>query len=166
MACRRDVGVLRPRLTAGSARKQGLLKEAWVSTQAAQRLSGRRSRDTEPELMLRRALHAAGLRFRLQRLIARGHTADLVLPGRRIAVFVDGDFWHSCPVHGRKTFAGPNAALWTEKLERNRRRDAEAVRLGSEQGWTVVRVWECSIRADPAVAASYVARGEAPPPSA
>jgi DNA mismatch endonuclease (patch repair protein) len=114
--------------------------------------------------MLRRALHAAGLRFRLHRKIATGCTADIVLPASGIAVFVDGDFWHSCPVHGRKSFTGPNAALWEAKLERNQQRDAEAIRQGSELGWTVVRVWECSIRADPIVAASYVARGQAPPP--
>ena len=102
----------------------------------------------------------------MQREIARGCTADLVLPARRIAVFVDGDFWHGCPVHGRRTFAGPNAALWEEKLERTRRRDAEAFLHGSREGWTVVRVWECSIRADAGIAASYVARGQAPPPAA
>jgi DNA mismatch endonuclease (patch repair protein) len=71
----------------------------WVATTEGRHLSGRRAKDTEPELLLRRALHAAGARFRLHRRLAKGCTPDLVLLGRRIAVFVDGDFWHGCPVH-------------------------------------------------------------------
>lgn len=130
---------------------------AWESTPQGRHLRGRRKTDTTPEVALRRALHAAGARFRLQPLLARGCRPDLVLPGRRLAVFVDGCFWHSCPVHGRKTpFAGPNAALWEEKMARNIERDRRAVEIGRELGWTVVRLWECDVMANPAAAADEV----------
>src|SRR5262245_61505740 len=96
----------------------------WVSTGAGRHLRARRKTDTVPEVLLRRALHALGGRFRLHRQLEPGCTPDLVLPSRRIAVFVDGDYWHSCPVHGRKApFTGPNAALWADKLRRNQARD-------------------------------------------
>lgn len=80
----------------------------WVSTDDGTHLRGRRKEHTEPEMLLRSALHVLGARFRLHRRIAPCCTPDLVLPRRRIAVFVDGDYWHSCPEHGRKIpFAGP-----------------------------------------------------------
>jgi DNA mismatch endonuclease (patch repair protein) len=121
---------------------------------------------TQPELVLRRALHACGARFRLHRRLAPGCTPDLVLPGRRIAVFVDGDYWHSCPAHGRATpFTGPNAALWQEKLARNRLRDRVSTEAARAAGWTVVRVWECTVRADPVAAARAVLRGQSPEPA-
>jgi DNA mismatch endonuclease (patch repair protein) len=132
------------------------VSEGWVSTSAAAGLRGRRNIDTEPEMLLRRALHAAGARFRLRRSLAVGCNPDLVLPGRRIAVWVDGDFWHGCPVHGRKTFDGPNAQLWAAKMRRNRERDALASELARQSGWTVVRLWECEIHASPADAACRV----------
>ena len=128
----------------------------WQSTDKGQHLGGRRKRDTEPEVRLRKALHAAGGRFRLHRRIAKGCTPDIVLPGRRIAVFVDGCFWHGCPVHGRKTaWTGPNAALWAEKMTRNQERDQRSTQLAEEHGWKAIRVWECDIRR----AASDVAAG-------
>ncbi len=96
----------------------------WVSTPAGRHLRGRVTANTAPEVALRKALHALGARFRLHAKLGPGCTADIVLPKRGIAVFVDGDFWHSCPVHGRqKPFAGPNAALWAAKIERTRERD-------------------------------------------
>lgn len=70
-----------------------------------------------------------------------------------MAVFVDGCWWHSCPVHGRKKpFTGPNAALWDAKMARNRERDAHATATAEGLGWTVIRVWECEIMADPEAA--------------
>lgn len=131
------------------------MAENWVSTQAGRHLSGRRKSSTEPEVMLRRALHAAGGRFRLHRTLAQGCTPDIVFPGRRLAVFVDGCFWHGCPIHGRKTpWTGPNAPLWEEKMRRNRARDERSTSLAEEVGWRVERVWECEVRESPdAVAA-------------
>lgn len=138
----------------------------WATTAEGRHLRGRTKVHTEPELLLRKALHALGARFRLHRRLAPGCTPDLVLPTRRIAVFVDGDYWHSCPVHGRKTpFTGPNAQLWVEKMARNAARDRRSSALAAEAGWTVVRVWECAVRADPVQAARLVLGGISPPPA-
>lgn len=80
-----------------------------------------------------------------------------MLPGRRLAVFVDGCWWHSCPVHGRKTpFTGPNAALWEAKMARNRERDIQATKTAESLGWRVVRIWECEVVADARAAAQRV----------
>jgi DNA mismatch endonuclease (patch repair protein) len=130
-----------------------------VSTAKGGHLSGRRKENTAPEIALRKALHAAGARFRLHRKLATGCTPDIVLPSRHLAVFVDGCFWHNCPQHARKTpWTGPNAELWATKMERNRGRDERSTELAMELGWRVVRVWECSIRANPAMTARYVLR--------
>jgi DNA mismatch endonuclease (patch repair protein) len=123
--------------------------QGWVSTSGGRHLLGRRKKDTAPELALRRALHAAGARFRLQRRLAPGCTPDIVLPGRRLAVFVDGCFWHGCPAHGRKKpWTGPNASLREDKMARNRERDVRSTNVVTDLGWRVVRVWECEVRAD------------------
>lgn len=99
-------------------------------------------RDTKPELALRQAVHALGLRYYVNRRPIRQvrRTADLVFPRARIAVFVDGCFWHGCPVH--HTVAKTNAAYWAEKVAANRRRDADTDARLREAGWTVIRVWE------------------------
>lgn len=137
----------------------------WVSTGRGRHLRGRRKADTEPEIMLRKALHAAGARFRLHRKLAPGCTPDIVLPGRRLAIFVDGDYWHSCPAHGRRTpFTGPNATLWEEKMRRNQQRDRTSTTTAQGLGWAVARVWECSVRADPHGVARKVLQGEVVPP--
>jgi DNA mismatch endonuclease (patch repair protein) len=129
----------------------------WTSTPEGRHLAQRKKVHTEPELLLRKALHAAGARFRLHRHLAQGCTPDLVLPRHRIAVFVDGDYWHSCPVHGRRRpFTGPNAALWEQKMQRNRERDARSTAIAENLGWHVVRLWECSVRANPHAAAQAV----------
>lgn len=132
------------------------MAEAWVSTARSVHLRGRRVRDTEPELLLRRALHRVGARFRLQRAVAPGVTADLVLPRHRLAVFVDGDFWHGCPAHGVTEFRGPNAELWRRKIERTKARDARGTEAGRCAGWVVIRLWECEVLADPDAAARRV----------
>lgn len=131
--------------------------ETWVSTSEGRHLAGRKKKDTAPEIALRKALHAAGARFRLHRQIAKGCTPDIVLPGRGIAIFVDGCFWHGCPDHGRKTpWTGPNAELWVEKMVRNRARDHRSTALAEDHGWTVVRFWECQVRGNPSQLASKV----------
>jgi DNA mismatch endonuclease (patch repair protein) len=128
-----------------------------VSTDAGKHLSGRPKENTAPELALRKALHAAGARFRLHRPLAKGCTPDIVLPSRHLAVFVDGCFWHGCPQHGRKTpWNGPNAGLWAAKMQRNRERDERSTQMAVALGWTVARVWECSVRADPKSCAAGV----------
>jgi len=110
-------------------------------------------RDTAPELALRSELHRRGLRFRVDRAPVPGvrSRADVVLGPARVAVYVDGCFWHSCPEHGTKPKA--NAEFWDNKLRRNRERDAETDRLLSEHGWSVLRIWE---HEDPVEAADRV----------
>ena len=112
-----------------------------------------RGRDTRPELRLRRAVHALGLRYRVgvRPLPALRRTADMVFTGVRVAVFVDGCFWHGCPEHLRP--ARKNAAFWTGKIDATRRRDVETDAALREAGWVVVRVWEHD---DPFVAAGRV----------
>jgi DNA mismatch endonuclease (patch repair protein) len=101
-----------------------------------------RRRDTAPELELRSELHRRGLRYRIDRRPLEGvpSRADLVFGPARVAVYVDGCFWHSCPEHG--TMPRSNEAFWQDKLTRNRERDATVNELLAAQGWTVVRVWE------------------------
>src|SRR6476619_5633420 len=136
--------------------------ERWVSTKEGAHLAGRRKESTAPEVTLRKAVHAGGGRFRLHPQIAKGCTPDFVLPGRHVAVFVDGCFWHGCPEHGRKTpWTGPNAELWATKMRRNAERDARSSALAEELGWHVVRVWECAVRSD---ATGVAARILASPP--
>jgi DNA mismatch endonuclease (patch repair protein) len=94
-----------------------------------------------------------------------GCTPDLVLPKYGLAVFVDGDYWHSCPVHtSKRTFNGPNSRAWAEKFQRNTERDRRSTAIAEDHGWTVVRVWECAIRADVASCADQVLAGISPSP--
>lgn len=126
---------------------------AWAKTEYSKRLSGRRSRDTKPELEIRRRLRALGVGgYRVHRKVA-GYTADIVFPGPGVAVHVDGCFWHGCPQHYRAPGPGPNSGRWAEKVERNRERDARADELARAAGWTVVRVWE---HEDPGQAADRI----------
>ena len=99
-------------------------------------------RDTVPELALRRELHRRGLRFRVDHPLPGmpRRRADVVFPRTRVAVFVDGCFWHVCPLHG--TAPKQNGAWWAEKLRRNSERDRDTDERLTVQGWRVVRVWE------------------------
>ena len=105
-------------------------------------MKGNRGRDTKPELALRRAVHAKGLRYFVNRRPVKTvrRTADLVFPRVRLAVFLDGCFWHGCPVH--HVAAKTNAEFWAEKIRRNRERDRETDGLLVANGWTVLRIWE------------------------
>lgn len=105
-------------------------------------MSRQATRDTGPELAIRRQLHAAGYRFRVDFTPLPGvrRKADIVFTRRKVAVFVDGCFWHSCPKHGTRPTA--NREWWAAKLARNVERDEETNRLLAAAGWTVVRVWE------------------------
>lgn len=106
------------------------------------RMSKQKSRDTGIEMALRRALHRAGFRYRVHRRPVKGvrREADLVFGPARVAVFVDGCFWHGCPEHA--TWPKNNAGFWREKIETNRRRDADTDARLSEAGWLAVRIWE------------------------
>ena len=99
---------------------------SWASSARARRsMLSNRSRDTSPELAVRRLVHAAGLRYRVavRPVQSVRRTADLVFTRRHLAVFIDGCFWHSCPEHG--TTPKTNADYWREKLERNAFRDRD-----------------------------------------
>ncbi|GAA2810025.1 very short patch repair endonuclease [Crossiella cryophila] len=106
------------------------------------RMSKQSSRDTQVELALRRALYAAGLRYRVHRRPVRGvrREADIVFVSARVAVFVDGCFWHGCPEHA--TWPKRNAEFWRTKIEGNRSRDLDTDTRLAEAGWLAVRVWE------------------------
>lgn len=105
-------------------------------------MQGNRSRDTSPELAVRRLLHAFGLRYRVDyRPEPSLHrTADIVFTKQRVAIFIDGCYWHACPEHG--TRARTNATYWSEKLTRNVARDADTTGRLNDAGWTVLRFWE------------------------
>ncbi len=103
-----------------------------------------RGRDTGPEIALRSALHTRGLRFRKNLRLDLGERRrvrpDIVFRGVRLAVFVDGCFWHGCQEH--RSLPTSNASFWKEKIEGTVRRDRQQVTWLQEGGWTVVRVWE------------------------
>jgi len=105
-------------------------------------MSRQATRDTRPEVELRSELHRRGLRFRISRrpLPSLRSTADIVFGPAKVAVYVDGCFWHSCPQHG--TQPSSNETWWAAKLRRNRERDAATDRALREAGWRAVRVWE------------------------
>lgn len=99
-------------------------------------------RDTAPELALRRALHHRGLRYLVDAPLPGipRRRADVLFPRARIAVFVDGCFWHACPVHATEPAA--NASWWRAKLEANVARDRDTDDRLERSGWAVVRFWE------------------------
>jgi DNA mismatch endonuclease (patch repair protein) len=100
------------------------------------------ARDTAPEMALRRELHRRGLRFRVDRpvLADRRRRVDIVFGPAKVAVFVDGCFWHGCPVHATQPRA--NSRYWREKIATNQRRDRDTDRQLAASGWTVIRIWE------------------------
>ncbi|SFE52363.1 T/G mismatch-specific endonuclease [Blastococcus tunisiensis] len=101
-----------------------------------------KKRDNGPEMAVRRLLHIAGLRYRVAWPVPgqRRRTIDIAFTRARLAVFVDGCFWHGCPVHATSPKA--NAAWWVEKISTNRARDADVTSQLEEMGWTVLRFWE------------------------
>lgn len=117
--------------------------QSWASSPASRKvMQGNRSRDTSPELAVRRLLHAAGLRYRVDYRPEPSlrRTADIVFTKQRVAVFIDGCYWHACPEHG--TSARTNADYWSAKLQRNVARDADTTAQLEAAGWTVLRFWE------------------------
>lgn len=132
------------------------MEDSWASSEHARlTMRANKRRDTEPELKLRSILHSRGLRFRVDCSPLKGvrSRADIVFSKAKIAVFVDGCFWHGCPEH----FIMPktNVEYWSAKIAKNKDRDIRVDRVMAQADWTAIHVWEHD---DPAVAADLVER--------
>jgi len=102
------------------------------------------SKNTRPELAVRKSLHRAGLRFRLHRKDLPGRP-DIVLPSRRLAVFVNGCFWHGHVACPKAKLPKTRTQFWRHKIEQNMARDAKALTQLKEMGWQAIVVWQCDI---------------------
>ncbi|MBK5994178.1 very short patch repair endonuclease [Streptomyces microflavus] len=116
---------------------------SWASSAARRRnMQAIRSRDTKPERLIRQLVHANGLRYRVatRPLPDLRRTADLVFRPAKVAVFIDGCYWHGCPEH----YVSPrtNPGYWSDKVARNMARDRDTDRRLQEAGWLVMRFWE------------------------
>ncbi|MGY3567412.1 very short patch repair endonuclease [Sinomonas sp. RB5] len=144
----------------GGTRRSRKGEPSWATTPAIRRtMLGNRSRDTAPELKVRRAVHAMGLRYRVayRPVPALRRTADLVFTRARVAVFIDGCYWHGCPQHYIEPAS--NVDYWRPKIARNRERDAETTAALSAAGWQVLRFWS---HEDPARVAAEIAEAVRP----
>ncbi|HEL4236075.1 TPA: DNA mismatch endonuclease Vsr [Stenotrophomonas maltophilia] len=115
------------------------------ASKRSEMMSGIRGKDTRPEMIVRKYLHSSGLRYRLHCVDLPGKP-DLVMRGRRVAIFVHGCFWHRHCGCRYATTPTTRREFWVNKLERNRERDASAISELLTKGWRVAIVWECSIR--------------------
>lgn len=116
------------------------------SPAASERMKANTSRNTSPEVILRKALWRAGLRgYRCNWKQVLG-SPDIVFPRRRIAIFVNGCFWHKCPIC-EKTIPKANREYWIRKFQDNEERDMRIRGILEEDGWEVIVAWECLIRA-------------------
>ena len=122
-------------------------------------MSGIRGKDTKPEVIVRKALFAAGYRFRLHRRDLPG-APDVALSGRKIAIFVQGCFWHMHAGCKNAKLPSTRAEFWRAKLEGNVERDRRAIEALQSNGWRVLTCWECATRDAEIAAAMPVALGE------
>ncbi|OUC79482.1 very short patch repair endonuclease [Gordonia lacunae] len=133
------------------------MADSWASSQATRAsMRSNRRRDTRPELLVRKSLHSMGYGYRVDfapLADQRRLKADIVFPGARVAVFIDGCFWHGCPKHYRPSRT--NAEFWRSKVEGNKVRDARSDDTLRAARWTVLRFWEHD---DPDGVARYIAR--------
>lgn len=117
---------------------------SWIMSQV-------RSKDTAPEMAVRRLVYALGYRYRLHEAELPG-TPDLVFPGRRKVIFVHGCFWHSHDCKRGQRVPSTRQDYWMPKLARNRERDARNGASLEQSGWSVMTIWECQIKDTPALA--------------
>jgi len=105
-------------------------------------MAATRGKNNRADMLLRSALHRQGLRFRIQQRLIPGttRTVDIVFPRARLAIFVDGCFWHRCPLH--RSWPKSNAQWWRRKILRNVERDRDTDERLKALGWKVIRVWE------------------------
>jgi DNA mismatch endonuclease, patch repair protein len=119
------------------------MTESWASNERSRAvMRGNRSRDTKPELAIRSQLHRDGFRFRVNRrpVPEIQRSADIIFPRERVAVFVDGCFWHGCQHH--YVAAKANSDYWSKKIEGNVHRDRATNDALNVRGWEVLRIWE------------------------
>lgn len=162
-------GTVTDRPTGPSGPTSGSVRPRPLSDTVRDQFRRQRTRDTGPELALRRELHHRGMRFRVDRTVLPGQRfrADIVFGPSRVAVFVDGCFWHGCPLHGNRP--KNNSGWWDAKLTANTERDHRTDGLLTAAGWAPVRTWE---HEDPTAAADRieplvrVRRGTPRPPRA
>jgi DNA mismatch endonuclease (patch repair protein) len=136
---------------AGATKPYGIdrLRETWVVRESVRRsMVGNRSKDTSPELAVRRALWQAGLRGYRKHYRRWPGTPDVAWVGRRVAVFVHGCFWHGCPRCHDGRLPATNRAFWQAKIERNRERHAAQSEALGAIGVRVVTIWECEAKKD------------------
>lgn len=133
-------------------KKAGALKKPGVDGAVSRRMAATRS-NNRLELELRSQLHREGLRFRVHRRLLpdQRRSVDVVFVAAKVACFIDGCFWHGCPLHG--TWPKTNAAFWKQKILANRERDRDTDRQLRALGWHVVRVWEHDRQAAKRIAA-------------
>lgn len=120
------------------------MADSWASSANSRAvMRANRGRDTRPEKALRSAVHALGFRYRvnIRPIKAVRRTADLVFTKQKVAVFLDGCFWHGCDEHYRPA-TGSTSEFWNNKIAGNRRRDADTDHRLQQAGWEVIRVWE------------------------
>lgn len=122
------------------------MADVMTPEQRSRCMSRIRGRDTQPEVIIRRMLWSLGWRYRVNSKLPG--KPDIVFTRQRLAVFIDGCFWHRCPLH----FQAPatNARFWEVKIEGNVRRDREVVERLATAGWSVLRIWEHEAKTDPA----------------
>ena len=120
------------------------MTDVHTKAQRSYNMSCIKGRNTRPELLLRKELWRCGYRYRLKNKLPG--RPDIVFPGMKVAIFVDGCFWHKCPEH----FKAPqnNAEFWKIKIESNYERDQKVVSQIKELGWNVIRIWEHEIKKD------------------
>ncbi len=118
-----------------------------TSEQRSKMMSKIRGKDTKPELKLRKALHAAGIRYRVASKKVPGHP-DMSIASRKVAVFVDGEFWHGYEWDSRKERIKSNREYWIPKIERNMQRDAEVNGQLEKLGYKVFRFWSRQVEKD------------------
>lgn len=117
-----------------------------VSEGTRRSMSSNRSKDTKLELAFRKALWASGLRGYRKNVRRLPGCPDVVFGRHRLAVFINGCYWHGCESCGRFRWPKRNAGFWQSKIERNRMRDAEAIKNLESLGYTAITVWECEIK--------------------
>lgn len=117
------------------------MADVFTKEKRSEIMSKVRGKDTKPEIRLRKELWHRGYRYRKQYGPCR---IDIAFPGRKVAIFVDGCFWHMCPMHCK--IPESNRDYWEPKLKRNVDRDKERTAMLETQGWTVLRIWEHELK--------------------